>query len=197
MPFNTALISWNIVNTLGFNKVRKGVCSLLRLKKPSGASGVSCIQGPRNEWLVEPNTCLPRTEQERLHEQAHVHYVSKKWGQSGNMYLMSSLFLLFLGKKSNKDPVCINELLVICWKKWELIPDEEDCCFSRKTLDKPHFLDEDENQRLLEERQRELAEYKEFRQQVEAWRAQDQAFRNYLKLRQLEDAQHLQVPHFF
>ncbi|XP_025099309.1 androglobin-like isoform X4 [Pomacea canaliculata] len=65
--------------------------------------------------------------------------------------------------------------------------------FLRKTLDKPHFLDEDENQRLLEERQRELAEYKEFRQQVEAWRAQDQAFRNYLKLRQLEDAQHLQT----
>ena len=48
-------------------------------------------------------------------------------------------------------------------------------------------------QRLLEERQKQIAEYKEFRRQVEAWRAHDHAIRNQIKIKQLEDAQALQV----
>ena len=48
-------------------------------------------------------------------------------------------------------------------------------------------------QRLLEERQKQIAEYKEFRRQVEAWRAHDRAIRNQIKIKQLEDAQALQV----
>lgn len=57
----------------------------------------------------------------------------------------------------------------------------------------PRLLDEAEMQRLLEERQKQIAEYKEFRQQVEAWRAQDRAIRNQTKIKQLDDAQALQV----
>ena len=64
---------------------------------------------------------------------------------------------------------------------------------TRRTLDKPRLLDEAEMQRLLEERQKQIAEYKEFRQQVEAWRAQDRAARNQTKIKQLDDAQALQV----
>ena len=53
-------------------------------------------------------------------------------------------------------------------------------------------------QRLLEERQKQIAEYKEFRRQVEAWRAHDHAIRNQIKIKQLEDAPvsytHLTLP---
>lgn len=65
--------------------------------------------------------------------------------------------------------------------------------FVRRTLDKPRLLDETEMQKLLEERQKQIAEYKEFRQQVENWRAQDRAARNVTKIRQLDDAQALQT----
>lgn len=65
--------------------------------------------------------------------------------------------------------------------------------FVKKTLAKPRLLDEAEMQRVLEERQRQIAEYKEFRQRVEAWRAQDRALRNATKIRQLDEAQALQT----
>ncbi|XP_076467316.1 androglobin-like isoform X4 [Babylonia areolata] len=65
--------------------------------------------------------------------------------------------------------------------------------FVRHTLDKPRLLDEGEVQRLLEERQQQIADYKEFRQQVEAWRTQDRAARNTTKIRQLDEAQALQT----
>lgn len=63
----------------------------------------------------------------------------------------------------------------------------------RKTLETPRLLDEAEAQRLLEERQKQILQFKEHRQQVEAWRAQDRALRNQMKIKQLDDAQALQV----
>jgi hypothetical protein len=65
-------------------------------------------------------------------------------------------------------------------------------CF-RKTLSEPRLLDEQEMQRLLEERQQQIAEFKELRRQVEEWRAHDRMLRNQTKIRQLDDAQALQV----
>nr|KAG5705054.1 hypothetical protein BaRGS_018784 [Batillaria attramentaria] len=65
--------------------------------------------------------------------------------------------------------------------------------FVKKTLDQPRLLDEAEMRKMLEERQRQIAEYKAFREQVEAWRAQDRALRNATKIRQLDEAQALQT----
>ncbi|KAK7107723.1 hypothetical protein V1264_015593 [Littorina saxatilis] len=65
--------------------------------------------------------------------------------------------------------------------------------FVKKTLDTPLLVDETEMQRMIEERQKQIAEYKEFRKQVETWRAHDRAARNQTKIKQLDDAQALQT----
>jgi hypothetical protein len=67
------------------------------------------------------------------------------------------------------------------------------CACFRKTLSEPRLLDEQEMQRLLEERQQQITEFKELRRQVEEWRAHDRMLRNQTKIRQLDDAQALQV----
>ncbi|KAL8581512.1 hypothetical protein ACOMHN_042905 [Nucella lapillus] len=65
--------------------------------------------------------------------------------------------------------------------------------FIRGGQDKPRLLDEGEVQRVLDQRQQQIAQYKEFRQQVDTWRAQDRAARNHTKIKQLDDAQALQT----
>ncbi|KAK6170744.1 hypothetical protein SNE40_019059 [Patella caerulea] len=65
--------------------------------------------------------------------------------------------------------------------------------FIRKTLDKPRYLDEEEIQRKLEIQQKEIQEYKLFREKVEQWREQDKMNRNQTKIRQLEKCEELQA----
>jgi len=63
----------------------------------------------------------------------------------------------------------------------------------RKTLPEPRYLDDEELQQLLEKRQKDVAEYKAFREQVEKWRDSDRQLRNRTKLQQLEQCQALQA----
>ncbi|KAL8623367.1 hypothetical protein ACOMHN_065901 [Nucella lapillus] len=65
--------------------------------------------------------------------------------------------------------------------------------FYRGSEEKAVFVDEAYEHQLVEDRQRLIAEFKEQRQCVELWREKDRVDRNITKLRQLEDAQHLQV----
>ncbi|ESO89380.1 hypothetical protein LOTGIDRAFT_229226 [Lottia gigantea] len=65
--------------------------------------------------------------------------------------------------------------------------------FIKKTLEKPKFLDEEEMQRRMEARQKEIQEYKAARERVEQWREQDKINRNQTKIRQLEECEELQA----
>ncbi|XP_035827266.1 androglobin [Aplysia californica] len=65
--------------------------------------------------------------------------------------------------------------------------------FVRKTLAEPRYLGEEELHQLLEKRQKDVAEYKAFREQVERWRDADRQMRNKTKLQQLEQCQALQA----
>ncbi|XP_067675678.1 androglobin-like isoform X1 [Haliotis asinina] len=65
--------------------------------------------------------------------------------------------------------------------------------FIKKTTDSPQYLDENEMQRRLEERQKEILEYKQFRECVEKWREEDRQSRNLTKIRQLDQAEELQA----
>ena len=65
--------------------------------------------------------------------------------------------------------------------------------FSRRGSGPPRYLDEEEYQRKLEDQQRQIAEYKQFRQGVEQWREQDKQIRNMTKEKQLQECEELQV----
>ncbi|GFS08055.1 androglobin-like [Elysia marginata] len=65
--------------------------------------------------------------------------------------------------------------------------------FIRKTLDTPKYLDEEEIERLLADRQQKIADYKAFRAGVEQWRELDRQNRNKTKIQQLEQCQALQA----
>ncbi|XP_046325515.2 androglobin-like isoform X6 [Haliotis rufescens] len=65
--------------------------------------------------------------------------------------------------------------------------------FIKKTTDTPQYLDENEMQQRLEERQKEILEYKQFRERVEKWREEDRQSRNLTKIRQLDQAEELQA----
>uniref|UniRef100_A0A2C9K873 Uncharacterized protein n=1 Tax=Biomphalaria glabrata TaxID=6526 RepID=A0A2C9K873_BIOGL len=65
--------------------------------------------------------------------------------------------------------------------------------FIKKTLPEPKYLDEFEQQKLLEQRQQEIAEYKAFREKVEQWRELDRQLRNKAKIQQLKQCQALQA----
>ena len=64
----------------------------------------------------------------------------------------------------------------------------------RKVSGTPRYLDEEEYQRKFEEQQKQILDYKQFRQQVEQWREQDKQIRNMTKERQLQECEELQVP---
>ncbi|KAK3803170.1 hypothetical protein RRG08_067346 [Elysia crispata] len=65
--------------------------------------------------------------------------------------------------------------------------------FIRRTLPEPKYLDENEIERLLADRQQKIADYKAFRAGVEQWRELDRQNRNKTKLQQLEQCQALQA----
>ncbi|XP_041351984.1 androglobin-like isoform X2 [Gigantopelta aegis] len=65
--------------------------------------------------------------------------------------------------------------------------------FIKKTREKYIYLDEEEMQRRLEERQREIHNYKQFRESVERWRVEDKQNRNITKIRQLDKCEELQA----
>ena len=59
--------------------------------------------------------------------------------------------------------------------------------------DTPRYKDEAEDRRQMERRQKELQEYRMFRDRVEKWREEDRMERNRLKIQQLEECERLQV----
>uniref|UniRef100_A0A0B7A9C8 Androglobin domain-containing protein n=1 Tax=Arion vulgaris TaxID=1028688 RepID=A0A0B7A9C8_9EUPU len=65
--------------------------------------------------------------------------------------------------------------------------------FVRKTLPEPLYKDEEIIQKLLEKRQKEIADFKIFREEVEKRREIDKQNRNLAKMRQLEQYQALQT----
>ncbi|XP_053396619.1 androglobin-like isoform X26 [Mercenaria mercenaria] len=65
--------------------------------------------------------------------------------------------------------------------------------FLRHTTDTPRYLDEEEMQRRFQEQQKQITEYKAFRQQVEDWRKKDKELRNMTKEKQLQECEELQA----
>ncbi|XP_060593126.1 androglobin-like isoform X19 [Ruditapes philippinarum] len=65
--------------------------------------------------------------------------------------------------------------------------------FLRHTTDSPRYLDEEETQRRFQEQQKQIAEYKAFRQQVEEWRKKDKELRNMTKEKQIQECEELQA----
>jgi len=59
--------------------------------------------------------------------------------------------------------------------------------------DTPRYKDEAEDRRQMEARQKEIQEYRMFREKVEQWREEDLQERNRLKVQQLEECERLQV----
>lgn len=59
--------------------------------------------------------------------------------------------------------------------------------------DSPRYKDEEEEKRQMEARQKEVQEYRLFRERVEKWRDDDRMDRNRLKVAQLEECERLQV----
>ena len=65
--------------------------------------------------------------------------------------------------------------------------------FFRRVTGIPRLRDEQEIQRQTEEKQRKIAEYKAYREHVEAMREQDRIHRNQAKVRQIEQCEQMQV----
>ena len=65
--------------------------------------------------------------------------------------------------------------------------------YNRKTTDTPRLLDDAEQQRQIEARQAEIAEYRAQREEVEARRELDRQQRNLAKVKQLELFEEMQV----
>lgn len=57
----------------------------------------------------------------------------------------------------------------------------------------PRYKDEAEENRQLEARQKQMQEYRMFRERVEKWREDDRMDRNRTKIQQLEECERLQV----
>ena len=63
----------------------------------------------------------------------------------------------------------------------------------RNSGDHPRLLDDDEIQRQLEDKQREIASYRAHREEVEKMRQNEKIQRNMLKKQQLETCERMQV----
>ena len=63
----------------------------------------------------------------------------------------------------------------------------------RNLYDTPRYKDEEEDRRQLEARQKEVQDYRLFRERVEKWREDDRQERNRLKIQQIEECERLQV----
>lgn len=59
--------------------------------------------------------------------------------------------------------------------------------------DTPRYKDDAEERRQLEARQKQIQEYRLFRERVEKWREEDRVDRNKLKIQQIEECERLQV----
>ena len=65
--------------------------------------------------------------------------------------------------------------------------------FSRNSGEEPRLRDAAEKSRQLQQKQEEIAAYRSFREDVEAWRERDRQNRNNAKIQQLELCERMQV----
>ncbi len=63
----------------------------------------------------------------------------------------------------------------------------------RKTTETPRLKDAEEIERQMQAKQAEIAAYRAYREQVEAWRENDRLSRNQAKIDQIEMCERMQV----